>query len=176
VSKEVRILLSREEMATASQGASMRWQLARAAGVANQKHDESRDDAEIDTLGLKAEIAVAKAYGIPHHPLMSGIDDGMDMFAGDVGIDVKASFHSDGNLLFKKRAAFKADVGVLVTQGFEDNLMVIRGWVMRERFLEEADLKKVGDAGRALIMPQSRLSPPESLWRYITQSSLGAVA
>lgn len=170
---QVYIRLSREEMATASQGASMRWQLARAAGVANQKHDDSRDDAEIDLVGIKAEIAVAKAYSLHHQPLMSGIDDGIDMFAGDIGIDVKAAFSQTGNLLFKRRDAFRADVSVLVAQGHEEDIMIIQGWVSKDRFLRDCEVEKIGGTGRALFLSQDKLAKPETLWRYIVNTNMG---
>jgi hypothetical protein len=174
--RDVRVALTREEMSTATQGASMRWQLARAAGVGNQKHDDSRDDSAIDLLGIKAEMAVANAYQLNHSPLMCGIDTGSDMFSGSVGIDVKAAFTRDGNLLFKKLSAFKADIGVLAVLGEEDNIIIIRGWVTQTRFCKDAKTLKVGDTGRAMVLSHTNLSAPETLWRYLTQLRIGVAA
>ena len=54
------VRLTRSEMSEVKQAAALRWQLARASGVVNQRQD-IRSDADIDLLGLKAEMAVAKA-------------------------------------------------------------------------------------------------------------------
>jgi len=176
MSNDVRIVLSRAELAAANQGAAMRWQLARAAGVANQKRDDVREDSEIDLLGIKAEIAVAKAYHLDHNPLMFGIDAGSDMFSGSLGIDVKAAFSREGNLLFKSKAAFKADIGVLVVPGEDEQTMVIRGWVTQKRYLDTAELTYLGKTGNTLLLSHTKLSSPASLWRYLTHATMGEAA
>jgi hypothetical protein len=174
--RDIRVVLTREEMSTAAQGASMRWQLARAAGVGNQKHDDSRDDSAIDLLGIKAEMAVANAYQLTHSPFMCGVDTGSDMFSGSIGLDVKAAFTRDGNLLFKKLSSFKADVGVLAVLGEEEDVIIIRGWVTQTRFYKDAKTIKVGDTGRAMVLSHTKLSAPETLWRYLTQLRTGVAA
>ena len=71
--KILHVRLNRSEISQAKQAAALRWQLARASGVANQRRD-IRSDADIDLLGLKAEIAVAKAFHLPYRASDLGID------------------------------------------------------------------------------------------------------
>ena len=59
------VRLTRAEMAMAEQAATLRWQLARASGVGNQRRD-ARSDADIDLIGVKAEMAVAKVLQLPY--------------------------------------------------------------------------------------------------------------
>ena len=49
----------------AEQAATLRWQLARASGIDNQRRD-ARSDADIDLIGVKAEMAVAKVLQLPY--------------------------------------------------------------------------------------------------------------
>lgn len=165
--RELRIHLNREEMATCDQAASLRWQLARSAGVYNQRRDDTRDDTEVDLLGIKGEMAVAKAYDLTFNPFAMGIDDGSDMFFMNRGIDVKTSFHREGNLCFKHIDAFKADIAVFATVSERDDVMLIQGWVTRERYRKEATVRDMG-SGRAMALPINRLSLPEKLWRFFT--------
>jgi hypothetical protein len=118
----MRIKLTRQEMAAVDQAAALRWQLARASGVANQKRAGESDD-DLDKLGLKAEMAVSKCLCLTYSPQSLGIDNGIDMWFGDVGIDVKATFHPSGKLLFKSLEAFKADAAILVTKTDEADVM-----------------------------------------------------
>ena len=107
VDKILNIRLTRSEISEAKQAASLRWQLARASGVANQRRD-NRSDGDIDLLGVKAEIAVAKILNLPYRASALGIDSGADIWADDIGIDVKSTFYQTGKLLFKSLDAFVA--------------------------------------------------------------------
>ena len=51
----LKVRLSRQEMLECKQAAALRWQLARASGVANQRKDSNRNDNDVDLLGIKAE-------------------------------------------------------------------------------------------------------------------------
>ena len=48
------VTLSLKEMSKCKQAATLRWQLARASGVVNQRRDNGRSDADLDLLGVKA--------------------------------------------------------------------------------------------------------------------------
>ena len=52
------VTLSRKELSDCKQAATLRWQLARLSGVANQRKDKGRTDQDLDFLGIKAELAV----------------------------------------------------------------------------------------------------------------------
>jgi hypothetical protein len=47
------VRFTRQDLSECEQAASLRWQLARAAKVANQKKDPARSDHDIDLLGVK---------------------------------------------------------------------------------------------------------------------------
>jgi hypothetical protein len=163
----VKVRLNRQELAEVQQAAALRWQLARASAVANQKR-AAVDDSQLDVLGLKAECAVAKLFGVASNTQALGIDSGQDVWVGEFSIDVKATFHQTGVLLFKSAAAFKADCAVLVTVTEENDVMNVVGGISRKMFLErhrQADLGR----GPCLVMGQDEIWPIETLWRKLAE-------
>lgn len=160
----LRVRLSRQEMFECEQAAVLRWQLARASGVINQRKDNNRNDNDIDLLGIKAEIAVSKVLECNHNVFQLGVDQGVDMFLGDITIDVKSTFHETGKLLFKSLEAFKAGCSVLVTASEEDDVMIIAGYTTRKIFKKEAQETNLGH-GNCFTMEQIYLRPIESLWK-----------
>ena len=119
------VKLSPKEMSICEQAAALRWQLARASGVVNQRRDQGRTDADLDLLGIKAEMAVAKVFDIDYTPFQLGVDNGKDLWLGNISIDVKATFYKNGKLLFKTRDAFKAHCAVLVCENNPEILDVV---------------------------------------------------
>lgn len=168
------IKLTRPELSHCKQAAALRWQLARASGVVNQRRDH-RSDADIDYLGIRAETAVAKAYGLPYTPSALGIDEGVDMYAGDISIDVKATFHTEGRLLLKSKDAAKADLFIMVSNTPEDDVMNLLGWTSRTRFLEQCQETDFGK-GVCFTMEQDQLYSVSSLWLHITSKTMGVAA
>ena len=126
------VSLTPKEVAQCNQAAAMRWQLARASGVVNQRRDKGRSDADLDLLGVKAELAVSKVFDLDHIHA-AGVDDGRDVWLDDISIDVKATFYPTGRLLFKKREAFKADCSILVCQQAPDRMHVV-GYIPKTHF------------------------------------------
>lgn len=167
------IQLTKPELATCKQSAALRWQLARMSGVVNQRRDSRSDDA-IDYLGIRAEQAVAKAFNIPYSPAALGIDAGIDMFCGDLSIDVKSTFINGEMLLAKSKEAVRADILFMVREKAED-LMELVGWVRSSRFLEEAEKKDLGH-GMGWMIHESRLSRPAQFWELITSRQHGVAA
>lgn len=165
------VRLTRREMSDARQAASGRWQLCRASGVVNQKKS-NRSDADLDLLGVKSEIAVAKVLGVDYNPYDMGIDDGMDMWFGDRSIDVKATFHQTGRLILKSADAFRADCAILVTESEDDTVLRIIGGCSRDRFKAEASYTDIG-YGKRWVMEQNQLSPIEVVWRSLKETHLG---
>ena len=117
----------------------------------------------MDLLGVKAELAVAKCLGIPHFH-QPGFDDGSDMYLGDISIDVKATFHASGHLLFRTAEHFKASCAVLVTSTDADDVMLLAGWLPRKQFLERAFEIDLG-GGPTLACRQNKLLPMSELWQ-----------
>lgn len=165
------VKLSPKEMSMCQQGATLRWQLARASSVANQRRDQGRTDGDIDLLGIKAEMAVAKVFNIEYSPFQLGIDSGKDLWLGDISIDVKATFHKDGRLLFKTRDAFKADCAVLVRKNDLEILDVV-GCISREDFCMKCQEGSLGQAV-GVYVEEDALHPIHELWRVSTELRLG---
>lgn len=160
----MRVRLTYQEMLECKQASALRWQLARASGVANQRRDSGRNDNDVDLLGIKAEAVVSKVLGCNHNVFQLGVDDGVDMFLGNVGIDVKSTFHENGKLLFKSLEAFKASCAVLVTASKESDVMIIKGWIPRKNFHAEAQSEDLGH-GLCVTVKQAHLRPIEGLWK-----------
>ena len=166
----MKISLSPKEISICKQAATFRWQLARASGVVNQRRDQGRTDGDLDLLGIKAELSVAKVFDIDHNPFQFGVDSGEDMWIGDISVDVKSTFYPRGRLLFKDLNSFKADCSVLVCQEDEENYNVV-GYCSREKFKRDSNLMDLGH-GLGSVMDQDDLSPLEKLWVYSTQRRL----
>ena len=71
---------------------------ALASGIEPQRV-APQEAGNIDLLGIRAECAVAKALGLDFNPYHLGIDNGADLFAGDVSIDVKARFQRQKHIV-----------------------------------------------------------------------------
>lgn len=163
--KPINIRLTAEEVNKCNQAATLRWQLARASGVVNQRKDGSRDDGDIDLLGIKAEVAVANLLDCKYSPFEFGVDTGTDFFLGKVSIDVKSTFYKTGKLLFKSKDYFKADCSVLVSSTNDDNVMSVVGYSSQKYFLENCVPENLGH-GQCVTLKQDQLKPMENLWRY----------
>lgn len=168
------IKLTKSELSQCKQAAALRWQLARASGVVNQRRDNRSDD-EIDYLGIRAETAVAKAYDLPYTPSALGIDEGVDMYADDISIDVKSTFHTDGRLLLKSKEAAKADIFIMVSDTPEDDVMNLIGWTSRDRFLQDCQETDFGK-GVCYTMERHQLYKVSSLWLHLTTLMKGVAA
>ena len=164
------VKLSPRDVSMCEQAAAFRWQLARASGVVNQRRDQGRTDGDLDLLGIKAEMAVAKVFDIDYSPFNFGVDSGKDMWLGDISIDVKATFHKTGKLLFKSDDAFKAHCAVLVCQ-HEDNILDVVGYAPRSTFLRERQEADLGH-GIGVYVEQDSLRPMHDLWRVYTEHRL----
>lgn len=164
------VKLSPKEMSVCEQAAAFRWQLARASGVGNQRRDQGRSDADLDLLGIKAEMAVANVFEIEYSPFHLGVDSGKDLWLGEISVDVKSTFHKKGKLLFKSRDAFKAHCAVLVCLHAQDILDVV-GYAPRSTFLREGQEGDLGH-GVGVYMEQDSLRPIHDLWRVYTEHRL----
>lgn len=161
------VRLTRRDMSNVVKAARGRQQLARSSGVIDQRR-AGNSSMDIEQLGLMAEIAVAKVLGCDYSPFELGVDDGSDMWLGNSSIDVKASFHASGSLLFKTRQAFRADCAIFVTATSEDSTVTIVGGCSKARFMREAENVDLG-RGPCWIMQQQNLSPIEAVWKILTE-------
>jgi len=165
------VKLTKGQMAQAHQCASARGLIMRAAQIANQQVDKTRSEADVELLGMKAELAVSAVFGIAHQPMAIGVDIGADLFLGDVGVDVKSTFHQNGQMLFRSPDHFKADVCVLATATDDADVINVVGWLSRREFLTVArpspNRKFTG-----IAVPQGQLRSLGTLWEGITERRL----
>jgi hypothetical protein len=166
----MKVRLKRSEVAIAEQAAALRWQLARASGVENKRIDQTRTDNDVDLLGIKAEIAVAKIFDIPFSASELGVDSGNDLFinagARELSLQVKATFYEKGRLLFAGNKPFTWDAAILVCSTDEPNVMRIDGWISRKDAHSAVLIKDLGQGNGRCIEPES-LSSIEELWAFI---------
>lgn len=166
------VQLSKRDLWRCEKAASLRWQLSRAAGVVNQRKDQSRTDEDVDFLGIKGEVAVANLFRVDdYHPMELGIDLGNDMSVGDISVDVKTTFHMHGKLAFKTKESFVANTSVLVTATEDPTVMNIVGHCPRGEFLQMCQHTQLGD-GWAYAVRQDQLRPIENLWLAATSMQL----
>lgn len=164
----IEVHLSRKEVLKCERVATHRSMLSRASGVVNQRKDQSSSDIEIDLIGIKGELAVSKVYNTDFDMNELGVDSGIDMFVGDVGIDVKTTKYKTGCLLFKSVEAFKAPISILCLNTSEDTVFVA-GWIRRDDFANRC--KPFQDDG--VCVQQSDLEKPESLWLNFIRLEVG---
>ncbi len=159
------VRLTPKELSEARQIANGRSQLNRASGITNQNRDKQRD---IEYLGVCAEIAVAKALNIDGTTYILGVDDGVDMWHGDVAIDVKSTFHKTGKLLFVSHDHFKAGIAILATADDDPSIINVIGGVGRSEFIREAEATNFGK-GPCFTLSQDKLLPIETVWLKLQQ-------
>lgn len=160
------VTLSKRDMAMCHQAAMGRQQMNRASGIVNQKKAD-RSDFDVELLGVKAELATAKVFGLEFMPFALGIDAGADLWFDDVSIDVKSTFHQNGRMLFRDIDAFKADCCVLARADDRPDRIDVAGWATRDDFKTYSE---TFDSGKStgLILPNGRLRPLASLWEAVT--------
>lgn len=163
------VKLTKAEMSACDQNAALRWQIAR---LSNVKDQQKAPQENVDLLGIKAEVAVSKVLQLPYSPAALGIDSGADLWAGDWSIDVKASFHEGGRLLFKSLESFRADMAILVTATDDPAAMLIVGGIGQKRFLSDAKEVNLGH-GNCWIVEAHNLAPIEEVWFTLTQRRVG---
>jgi hypothetical protein len=168
------VRFTRQDLSECEQAASLRWQLARAAKVANQKKDPTRSDHDIDLLGVKGELAVARVFQIDHDIHKGGIDKNIDMWDNDVCFDVKATFTQAGHLIFKHKKYFKADVAILVTPHDIPDSVFVAGWIGKKEFMDKAQDIDFG-GGSCPAVSSNKLRPIPELWKFLTMRKVGRI-
>ena len=132
--------------------------------------DENRVLSNIQ--GFKAEYAVAKILGCKLPTLNIVTDGGVDLWAEDIGIDVKYTKREDGDLIFDDFDSFKADVAVLVATTREKDQVTIVGWLDKETFEARAYDHDYGYGARKVVANDD-LFNIESLWTKVVDARFG---
>ena len=132
--------------------------------------DENRVMSNV--LGFKAEYAVAKVLGCKLPTLNVVTDGGVDLWVDDIGIDVKYTKRTDGDLIFDSFDDFKAEVAVLVSTTEKPEVVDIVGWLDRRGFEKKAKDHDYGHGARKVVS-NADLLPLENLWIKVVDSRFG---
>lgn len=136
----------------------------REAGVVDRLVAKHLDRIENDLLGLLGEAAVGEFLniGVNTHDGLHGDGGVADFEYGGFTVQVKATKHSDGGLLFQSRNHFKADVAILaIVDRKVRGRVALAGWVDRGYFLKHHTNRDLG-YGKCAYMPQKDLFPIET--------------
>ena len=163
----VRVRLSRREFHEATTLGMDTTKICRMQNT-NPRGEQGRDNS--DVLGALAEFAVAKLYGADKPRLNVVSDGGLDLWVGDVSIDVKCT--RTDLLIFDSLDHFKADIAVLVRATDEDDLFDVVGGVSQSAFAQRC-FKKDLKYGSKFVMEGKALSPPEKVWLFLNESRGG---
>lgn len=131
-----------------------------------ENEKQSRTDANI--LGFKAEFAVARVLGLDPPVVNVLTDGGVDLWFGDVSIDVKVTNRIDGPLVFDNMKKFQADVAVLVGATDSQDILKINGCMSRKEFELKSYSKDFGYGEREVVDAKD-LHPIEWLWLKFMQ-------
>ena len=125
------------------------------------------NDAVRDIEGIKGELAVANAFNSEYSVFEYGVDNGIDLWIGDLSVDVKVTTHlpqgkKEPHLLFPKSGkGLRADIAIL-TILYQDNEILIAGWLTK-RLWDERKADFWYDP-RDDAAPLSDLLPMYELW------------
>ena len=162
----IEVHFNKEELDSCRKGANLRWQFARNSDLGRGLYvtdPERREGSNPDYLGIRGEMAVAKAFDLPFDPFRGmGVDNGIDFFWNEISIDVKSTVWITGKLMFKSVEKFKSDIAVLAIE-LEEDLYRVPGWIRKEDFAETSFSFK-----NALAVKQEDLRPPKELWEMMT--------
>jgi len=148
--------------------AHFRYQMSRASNLKNQKQDKTRTELDIEKLGAKGEYAVATLYNL-NPPISGGWDSGYDLWFCSKSIQVKSTFHSDGQLLFRSKEKFIADFAILVVQDQSCPMkMTIVGATSKDYFFNNAVKKDLGN-GEVYTLTQDKMAKPQDFWKYMME-------
>lgn len=170
----MKIRLTKQELSTARQSARMRKEISfvlTKQGYRDRAVNSGSEKFNRELLGVKAEIAVAKCLGVPFNPHAFGPDGGQDLWFGDFSIDVKSSKLANAQLVFEDKTQFRADIGVLVIQTDQADIMNIVGGIKQVDFFKDAERMQLrNDRSPAWCVPQSQLTSVMKMWAGLTQS------
>tara|TARA_B100000214_G_C23900482_1_gene596228 strand:- start:611 stop:1114 length:504 start_codon:yes stop_codon:yes gene_type:complete len=163
------ITLTKSEESICKQASNARYNFARSAGLTNQN---VVDRSDLDLLGIRGEMAVAKLFDLDWTAHTIGHDDGMDMWFEDCSIDVKTGFENARMLLFRTQEKFKADVAIFCRQtGFDNESIEVVGWINREDFKFKSKKMDLGH-GFTWGVEDKNLNKIEVLWKILKQKQL----
>lgn len=135
-------------------------------GVTPRLDNKQQSRLEANRLGFMAEFAVCRLFGAEPPRLNIATDGGVDLWLGDISVDVK--FSKTGSLIFDSEEKFKSNLAVLVTSTSDPECMLLEGWIGKTAFAREAYAKDFG-YGERMVMGSSDLTPMPRLWQLIME-------
>lgn len=158
------IRLSRSDVHASTLMGTDTVKLCEMQGFPPRLENDKQSRVEANILGFKAEFAVARLYDLEPPTVNVVTDGGVDLWMGDLSIDVKLTNRQGGPLIFDSMEKFKADCAVLVSRTFQHDVMRVEGCISRSKF-EELAKKKDFKYGERLYMESKDLYSPQWLWR-----------
>tara|TARA_Y100001963_G_scaffold96552_1_gene132935 strand:+ start:1178 stop:1741 length:564 start_codon:yes stop_codon:yes gene_type:complete len=140
-------------------------------GIASKRFDDQKSDLEIHIMGMRAEYAVAAALGAkPRWELSLGGDSNSGDLVLPDGRSCSVKYRNrqgwDFALQSDDKSSFREDIGVLVYPGDKKGILLLRGWLTRDEFLDRAKVVNYGHGPRAVVSPEE-MSPFSSLLEEI---------
>lgn len=138
-------------------------------GVQTKKFDPNFNDYEVQLIGLKGEVAVAKLLGVSvDRRLFIGGDTGEDLKHRGLTIQVKTARPSntyEPDLAINDSKSLKCDLLVRCTTDVETPAVRVNGWIRTIDFLQAAKIKNYGYGDR-MTLPVSDLNEAHTLKQY----------
>ena len=125
---------------------------------------------DLFSTGFKGEVAFSYLYDLPKPSSKVATDGLVDFWVGDISVQVKTIYGTQGNLIIDTTDNFCSDVCSLISEvedGNGDLLYIVQGWITRKDFLEghEKTFLKKPQKFKCVYNPRN-LRTPESLWKY----------
>jgi len=131
-----------------------------------RKFAKNRSDWDIDFLGAKAEVAISMPLGCEINEdskpkSSSNYDMGIDFSLNGLSIQVKATEHKNGRLIFKDSYEFNADIYILAYVNAD--IIEVRGWISREKLMTARGMHVEGPLKNTWVTENKHLSSVFSL-------------
>jgi len=165
----MKVRLSKRDMLEAELMARDTVFMLERMSISPRLENKNQSRLEANIFGFMAEFAVCRVLDTEPPRLNFATDGGVDLWLGDVTIDVKYTARNTSKLIFDSVSKFKSQVAVLVTATSNMDVMEILGWCSKNRFIEESYKKDFG-YGERLVMDADKLQPIEQFWLKYTQN------
>ena len=162
------IQLSPKDSHTASTLGADTVALCKMQGFNPRLENASQSREEANAFGYKAEFAVARLFNCEPPVLNVLSDGGIDLWIGNVSVDVKFTNKEYGSLIFDNLDKFRAQIAILVGRTDDPNVMRVNGWMSKKNFAARCQSKNFGYGDR-LIVEWDNLNSIESLWKIFAE-------
>lgn len=135
------------------------------APIVNQAHEQGsydkRDPYKQDRVGISGELVACHAFDVP--PWLSTVyKDEVDIFVQRHPVEIKATVHKEGQLVFANPHKFNLQIVVLVSQVYpkDDSIYRLSGWTTNAVYVKyqiKFDPKNPGQFWKILSKPDPKL-------------------